>query len=246
VNRKILAINLVLLALLGTLGWMLRAHWRETRARELATLSKAARRIEVLPPPSPTPPETAVPANYLDVAQKTLFSKDRNPNVIVEVAPPPAPKPEEPTPPRPFYYGQMGLGPEPVALLSVEKGGQKGFHVGDEVGPFKLMAFNRETITFEWNGKTLEYPLAELKPKEPQAAQQAAAAAAAAAAPSKPQSLTPAITIVEDKPTLGTQNGEIRSCVTGDKSPAGTVKDGFRKSVVNGPFGPMCQWEPIK
>jgi hypothetical protein len=189
--------------------------------------------------------EAAVPANYLEVAQKTLFSKDRNPNVIVEVVPPPAPKPEEPTPPRPFYFGQMGFG-QPVALLSVDKGGQKGFHVGDDVGPFKLVAFNRETITFEWNGKTLEYPLAELKPKEPQAAQQAAAAAAAAAAPSKPQSLTPAITIVEDKPTLGTQNGEIRSCVAGDKSPAGTVKDGYKKTVVNGPFGPSCQWEPIK
>src|SRR6266446_2863422 len=136
-NRKILALNLALLALLGTLGWMLRAHWRETRARELATLSKAARKIEVLPPPSPAPPEVAVPANYLEVAQETLFSKDRNPNVIVEVAAPPPP-PEVPTPPRPFYYGQMGLGPQPVALLSVEKGGQKGFHVGDDVGPFKL------------------------------------------------------------------------------------------------------------
>jgi len=222
---------------------MLRAHWRETRARELATLSKAARKIEVLPPPSPVPPEAAVPANYLEVAQKTLFSKDRNPNVIVEVVPPPAPKPEEPTPPRPFYFGQMGFG-QPVALLSVDKGGQKGFHVGDEVGPFKLVAFNRETITFEWNGKTLEYPLAELKPKESQAQQ----AAAVGAAPSKPQSLGPVIaTVTDDKgPVLGTQNGEIRSCVSGDKSPAGTVKDGFRKSVVNGPFGPMCQWEPIK
>jgi hypothetical protein len=245
-NRKILALNLALLALLGTLGWMLRAHWRETRARELAMLSKAPRKIEVLPPPVPAPPETAVAANYLEVAQKTLFSKDRNPNVIVEVAAPPPPPPVVPTPPRPFYFGQMGFGQQPVAFLSVEKGGQKGFHVGDEVGPFKLVAFNRETITFEWNGETLEYPLAELKPKEPQAAQQAAAAAAAAAGPAKPQSLTPAITIVEDKPTLGTQNGEIRSCVPGDRSPSGTVKDGYKKTVVNGPFGPSCLWEPIK
>ena len=83
-NRKILVLNLALLALLGTLGWMLRAHWRETRARELATLAKAARRSVQLPPPSPAPPEAVVPANYLDVAQKTLFSKDRNPNVIIE------------------------------------------------------------------------------------------------------------------------------------------------------------------
>ena len=83
-NRKILVLNLALLALLGTLGWMLRAHWIETRARELATLAKAPRGSTQIPPPSPRPPEPVVPANYLDVAQRTLFSKDRNPNVIIE------------------------------------------------------------------------------------------------------------------------------------------------------------------
>jgi hypothetical protein len=243
-NRKIVALNLALLVVLGTLGWMLRAHWREARARQMATLSKPPRQSALLPPPSPAPPEAAVPANYLEVAQKTLFSKDRNPNVIIEVAPPPAPKPEEPLPPRPAYYGQMGLG-DPVAFLSAEKGGQKGFHAGDEVGPFKLVAFNRETMTFEWHGKTLEYPLAELKPKEPTAA--AASTGVPTFAPGKVASAGPIIGITEEKgPVLGTPNGEIRSCVSGDKSPSGTVKDGFRKTVTPGPFGPMCQWEPIR
>lgn len=244
-NRKILALNLALLALLGTLGWMLRAHWRQTRAEQVATLSKPPHGSALLPPPSPTPPEAAVPANYLEVAQKTLFSKDRNPNVIIEAAPEPAKKPEEPPPPRPAYYGQMGLS-EPVAFLSGEKGGQKGFHAGDQVGPFKLVAFDRETITFEWNGKTLEYPLADLKPKEGTAAA-AQQSGAPTFVPGKIVSAGAVIGITEDKnPVLGPPNGEIRSCVSGDKSPAGTVKDGFRKTVVNGPFGPSCLWEPIK
>jgi len=239
-NRKIIALNLALLALLATLGWMLRAHWLETRAQELATLAKAARAKAQLPPPAPAPPEPVVPANYLEVAQKTLFSKDRNPNVIIETVPPPAPKPEEPPPARPFYYGQMGLG-EPVAFLSAEKGGQKGFHVGDKVGPFKLVAFNRDTITFEWKDKTLQYPLAELKPKETAPAQAAAVPAGQAA------SNTPVIGISTEKtPVLGPQNGATRGCVVGDNSPSGTVKDGFKKSIVPGMFGPMCQWEPIQ
>jgi hypothetical protein len=239
-NRKILALNLGLLVLLGTLAWMLRAHWRETRTRELATLSKAPRKTAQLPPPSPAPPQPAVPADYLDVAQKTLFSKDRNPNVIIEVAPPPPPKPEEPPPPRPAYYGQMELG-EPVAFLGVEKAGQKGFHVGDKVGPFKLVAFNHETITFEWKDKTLKYPLAELKPKDSVTAQPASPAAAKAASASR------AIGVTQDKtPVLGVQNGQTRACVAGDNSPAGTVKDGFKKSITPGMFGPMCQWEPVK
>jgi hypothetical protein len=186
-----------------------------------------------------------VPANYLDVAQKTLFSKDRNPNVIIETVPPPPPKPEEPPPPRPEYYGQMGLG-EPVAFLSSEKG-QKGFRVGDKVGAFKLVAFNRETITFEWKGKTLQYPLAELKPKEPVnvAGAQAAPAAAAKAAASSGVIGNSAAQDTKN-PVFGAQTGETRVCVPTDTSPSGTVKDGYRKSIIPGMFGPMCQWEPIK
>ena len=241
-NRKILALNLALLALLGTLGWMLRAHWRETRARELATLAKGARRSVQLPPPSPAPPEAVVPANYLDVAQKTLFSKDRNPNVIIETVAPPPPKPEEPIPPRPEYFGQMGLG-DPVAFLSLEKVGQKGFHAGEQIGPFKLVAFDRATITFEWNGKTLEYPLADLKPKE-----SVARAAAPAPPPSQPAPASVLVgnTQTKSDPDFGVANGPNRACVPGDKSPSGTVKNGLKKLVVPGPFGEYCTWEPIK
>ena len=241
-NRKIIALNLALLALLGTLGWMLRAHWQETRAQELATLAKPARGSAQIPPPSPRPPEAIVPANYLEVAQKTLFSKDRNPNVIIEPPPPPpAPKPEEPPPPRPEYHGQMGLG-EPVAFLSTEKGAQKGFRAGDKVGPFKLVAFDYDTITFEWKDKILKYPLEELKPKEP--------APQPAAYGTPPGQVAPANTMVGVKtttdPALGVENGGVRGCVIGDNSPAGTVKDGFKKTINPGMFGPMCQWEPIK
>jgi len=242
-NRKILALNIVLLLLLGTLGWMLRAHWRQSRAEQAATLSKPPRPSAQIAPPSPVPPEPAVPANYLEVAQKTLFSKDRNPDVIIDVAPPPPPQVEEAPPPLPGYFGQMGLG-EPVAFLSGEKGGQKGFHVGDAVGPFKLLAFDRQTITFEWHGKTLEYPLTDLKPKDPVAP---ARTGVPAFVPEKVVSNGAIIgSTQESGPVQGIQNGEIRSCVTGDKSPPGTVKDGYRKSVVPGPFGESCLWEPIK
>ena len=245
-NRRILALNLALLALLGTLGWLLRAHWREARAQHLATLSKQPRGTTQLPPPSPPPPEAAVPSNYLEVAQKMLFSKDRNPNVIIEPPPPPpAPKPEQPPPPRPTYYGQMGLG-EPVAFLSGEKGGQKGFRVGDQVGPFKLVAFNSETITLEWKGKMLEYKLAELKP-QPGITAAAAQPGVPTFVPGQIVSAGPVIGISTDKnPVLGPQNGETRGCVVGDNSPSGTVKDGVKKSVIPRPFGQMCQWEPIK
>jgi hypothetical protein len=138
----------------------------------------------------------------------------------------------------------MGL-TEPVAFLSGEKGGQKGFRVGDAVGPFKLLAFDRQTITFEWHGKTLEYPLTDLKPKEPVAA--ANNGPPRFAPPDKIQSAGPIIGLPPEKgEVFGMKTGEARLCVPGDKSPAGTVKDGYRKTVVPGPFIEMCQWEPIK
>jgi len=120
--------------------------------------------------------------------------------------------------------------------------GQKGFRAGDTVGPFKLVAFNRETITLEWHGKPKDYPLADLKPKEP-----VAQPAAGAVAPQRSVSSGSIIGVADDKnPIVGQQNGELRSCVNGDQSPAGTVKDGYRKVVVPGPFGPSCHWELAK
>jgi hypothetical protein len=244
VNRKILALNFALLAMLGMLGWMLRAHWRETRAQELATLAKPPRGSAQVPPPSPRPPEAVVPANYLEVAQKTLFSKDRNPNVIIEPPPPPpAPKPEEPPPPRPEYHGQMEMG-DPVAFLSLEKGGQKGFRAGDKVGVFKLVAFDHDTITLEWKDKKLTYPLEELKPKE-SATQPAVYASAPAQASSTSTSLIVGANPSKD-PVFGVESGGVRGCAPGDNSPAGTVKDGFKKTITPGLFVPQCLWEPIK
>jgi len=67
-------------------------------------------------------------------------------------------------------------------------------------------------------------------------------------APQRPTTGAPVIGVTDDKtsPVVGQQNGEIRSCVAGDQSPNGAVKDGYRKVVVPGPFGPSCHWEPAK
>jgi len=238
-NRKIVLLNVALLAALAILGWVLRSHWMEARAREQAVLSKPPRVQAVVPPPAAVAPGPANPADYSDVVAKTLFSKDRDPNVAIVLPPPPPPKPEEPVPPRPSYHGQMGIGKDPVAFLSLAgKNNQKGYHAGDEVGPFKLVAFDREQIKFEWQGKTLEYKLSELKPVD--AAPSTPAPAAETAPPPPPAK--PA----SQEGILGAQDGERRSCVVSDRSPNGTVKDGYRKVLGNGMIGEICYWEPVK
>jgi hypothetical protein len=247
-NRKILLLNLMLAALAGVLIWQIRVRWAAARAHEREILAATAQARRILPPPLPAPAKAAAPADYLDVAQRTLFARDRNPAPIVDTPPPPPPPP--PMPALPTYHGQMSLG-EPVVILSTAEKTQKSYRVGDEIGPFRLVAFDRDNITFEWNGEPVERSLAELRPKEntEKQAQAATPAPSPAAAPAV-QSLS-SLSSTESKqpsnPTLGTDmGGGFRGCVAGDTSPAGTILDGYRKVVARTVMGSSCHWEQIK
>ena len=90
-NRRIVLLNIALLALVAALGWILYANWREAQARESAVLRHKVAPRAVLAPPSLPGVQPAPPAEYIDVANKMLFSKDRNPIVVVE---PPKPAPD--------------------------------------------------------------------------------------------------------------------------------------------------------
>ena len=158
-NRRIVLLNLALLALVGALGWVLRANWLEAQARERAVLRRRVAPKAVLAPPSIPGVQAAAPAEYIDVANKMLFSKDRNPIVVVE---PPKPAPEPVMPALPGYSGQMSIG-EPVIFLSLAKDVQHSYHAGDQVGDFKLESFDQNTIVFEWKGKTVERKLEDLR-----------------------------------------------------------------------------------
>jgi hypothetical protein len=247
-NRKIVLLNLALIALLAMIGWRLRARWQDARAHERMVLAQAAKPKEVIPPALPQPVQPAAPAAYIEVAQKTLFSKDRNPTVIIEVPPPAKPDPEPPLPDPPAYFGQMAIG-EPVVFLGFQNV-QKSYRAGDDVGPFKLIAFDQETITLEWRGKQIERKLAELAPKQTPAAQPASVPALVAKPAAGPVSLAggsaPA-SAAKQNPAFGNDmGGGFRACAPGDTSPPGTVIEGFRKLVAQTAMGPSCHWEQVK
>lgn len=242
-NPRIVYLSAALLALAGLLGWRLRVRYLDAQAHERAVLNHAAHPRPVPPPPPAPVPAPIAPADYVDVAQKTLFSQDRNPNVVIEPAPaPPPPPPPPPMPALPVYYGQMSLGDPVVVLTTSKTPEQKSYRVGDTVGDFKLVAFDRDSITLEWNGKTIERNLHDLAPKEPQPQVAASPAAAPAAAPSAAP--TPAAS--NKPPAVGVDmGGGFRAC-SGDSAPAGTIVDGYRKVITQSLMGQTCHWEPVK
>jgi len=250
-TRKLAFLNLLLAALLGAAGWQLRERWVETRVRQDAQL----RRL-VAEPPAPAVPvvEGVKPveaAEYSDVALKMMFSKDRNPTVIVDVIPPP---PEDPIPTFPTVYGVMEIGgPITVFMSDGRSKDQKGYRPGDKVGPFKLMSATRNEFVLTWKDKTFNKTLADLKPKpgeEPAAAAPSTPSGAVAQLP-KPA----AAEGTSDEKIKKGQEGMIkdgmidtgavnRSCMANDSSPAGTVRAGYRKVMRPSMFGQVCFWEP--
>jgi hypothetical protein len=242
-NRKVLLLNVALLVAVVWLGVRLRANWQESKAKEQETLDRAAQ-AQTVTAPAPLAGVTPTPAiEYLNVAQQTLFSEDRNSNEIVDVAPPaPPPPPPPPTPPFPTYHGQMSFG-EPVIILSTSGVPQKSHRVGDQIGEFKIAGFDRDKLILEWNDKTFEPLLKDLASKEQPKpvvqtqdapAQQAKAAAVAPVGKGK------------NDGQYGAQYGNYRECLVDDNSPDGTVKDGYRKAIVGTLMGTSCHWEPIR
>ncbi len=249
-NRRLVLLNVALLALAGALVWMLRADWFGARAKESAVLARKVEPKKILAPPSLPPVKPVTPGEYLDVAAKMLFAKDRNPTVVIEAPPP---KPEPPMPALPRYYGQMAIG-EPIALLSLPPAAQRGYRAGDTIGDFKLVSFDRDKIEFEWRGKSVERKVEDLRPKDEPPPAPRAAAAPAPAAPAATQAKSLGGGATDSKPEDATgdsmmgplEAGGSHACLPADKSPSGTVHKDFMKNVTPTIVGILCSWEPIK
>jgi hypothetical protein len=239
-KRKLLLLNLALMAVTVAAGVHLRREWLAARAREQAVLMRRLR-------PAPPPPVSALPAaepvkpaGYIDIAQKMLFSKDRNPTVIVEPVKAPPPKP---MPPLPVFHGLLNVGDGLTAIMSVKAGAQHlDFRAGEQVGEYKLVAFNEQEVMLEWDGKTFTKKVEELADHSaPPPAPSPMAAVTPAGAPPPPPA--PPVTPKAMGPGKDTGRG-IAMCQAGDTSPAGTIADGMRKVLKDGLFGKTCYWEP--
>lgn len=236
-TRKLHLLNLALAALLALTGWQIRQRWLEAREREKRVLGRPPEAAAPVAEPPLKLPEPAPAASYLEVAQRFLFSRDRNPEVIIEVA---APKP---MPPLPVAHGILDLGSGPTAILSDRPGqAQRAYRVGDRIGEFTLADITASELAFVWEGKEIRKKLEELKPPETPPAAEAPAPAAAKAK----TAVVATSTTVASGPSDIDMGGGIRACRQGDTSPPGTVANGYKKVVSQTPFGQVCRWEPVK
>ena len=239
-KRKLLLANVLLLGLTAAIGIQLRRQWIEAHASEQAVLQK---RIRPVAPPRVAPlpaAEPVKPAGYIDIAQKMLFSKDRNPTVVVEPPPPPKPKP---MPPLPIFHGLLDVGDGPTAILSEKPGAQhRDYRPGEQIGEFTLVALDNDEIVLEWDGKTITRKVEEMLDRSAPTPPPAASKAGAVAATSQP--VQPPVH-ADAKPGADLGGRGIKGCTTGDSSPAGTMAEGWRKVIKESPFGKSCYWEPV-
>jgi hypothetical protein len=241
---KLIALNILLVLALGASVWQARNSWQQAQAKRRNNLSVKVKPLPA-PPTTPVPKPDAVPATkYADVAMKDLFSKDRNPTVVIE-----APKIEPPKimPPLPVVYGVLGLPSGTKAFMAEKAGaGSRSVSAGDTIGEFTISSLDPENVIFDWDGKQISRKIEDLidRTKGPGAAGAQSAAvqgggAAAARTPAgngQPAAAAPGIDT----------GGGVRACVAGDTSPSGTVAGGYKKNSVATPFGPICSWTAVQ
>ncbi len=245
-TRKLILLDVALAAVFCFLVFEMRREWVEAHARAQAFLSTKIAQVPATPlAPLPKVAPLAAVA-YADVALLNLFSKDRNPQVVIDVEPPKV----KPIPAFPVARGVLlWEGTPPVVVLSLRSGGpQKGYHMGDRIGDWKILSVDNQYVVFEWDGKQFKKRIDELMDHAAETAQapaspSAAAAASNAAPAAKAQSLSDS---GKSEHWVDVGADDMRGCKPGDDTATGTVVDGFKKVVSSTPFGSACRWEQVK
>jgi hypothetical protein len=239
VNRRLIALNVVLAVLAIWAGIEWRSQYLAAHARERLMYNAKVPPQPALPLPPLPAQQPVLATGYNEVAQKLLLHPSRNPDIAVD--PPPPPPPPEPMPPLPKYHGQMNLDGDVVAILSIGKEPTvEEVKPGGTIGQFKLVDVNTRDITFQWKDQQVRKALDQvLDTSQAQAVVNSAnsAPAAAEAAP-PPPAIKSQVGPVGDVSQFGR-----RACDPNDSYAEGAVVDGWRKVLSSTPFGKACYWD---
>lgn len=243
-NRKLLLLDIVLLAIVVYAGTQFRDMYNSAKAREAAQQRVKVRPVPPPPIPQAVPDPPVMATHYAKIAQQLLLDKSRTPDVPIELPPPPPPPP--PMPALPVYHGMMDFGDAegPIAIMSVAAGKpHKAIHPGETIGEFKLLAVSRDGIDLEWRDQKVHKRLEELLDRSHNAVAQAEPTPIPGGYATPPPPREPPKPPAQYGP--GNQAGDVKRCIENDTTPPGTVVDGYRKIEKPGMFGKSCYWEPV-
>ena len=229
-KTRLIALNVLLVAGIGLLAWQLNARWKQAEAERQANLNVRIKTVTV-PPVTPAPrPESATPAQYAQVAEKNLFSNDRNPTVVIE---PVKVDPPKPMPALPVVYGVLGL-PSGVKAIMAEKPGQqsRSIRTGDTIGEFKVLALDAQNVKFDWNGKEISKRIDELVDRSNPVGANGQPNSGPAAPPPPPP-------VAAATPPANPNAPPANSTPNQDGSYSETDKDGKKWILTRTPFGVM-------
>ncbi|WP_321475903.1 hypothetical protein [uncultured Paludibaculum sp.] len=257
-RRNLILLDLLLAVLIGVVSWQFWTGYSDRLRQQQAFLKIPAPAAPPALVSIPAPPGQVSAANYVEVASVLLFSKDRNPTVIVDVVPP------KQVPAFPRYYGMMNWGGGPKVILAPKAGDpQKSYVPGDTVGDFKLVTIAQSGLVFEWDGKKIPAKYEEMKDTSAPRQETASTGSQGARGASVVNVSSPASSGGSESPVKrvtepvvnlsgptrgpgGDQGGGVRGCVPGDSTPSGAIVDGYRKIVSVNPFGGGCRWERVQ
>lgn len=240
---KFIALNILLVVVLGAVIWNGRQQLRQARAKRQQNISSVSKPVVAPPAPPVAKPDAAQPAKYAEVATKNLFSKDRNPDIVID---PPKVEPPKPMPPLPVVTAVLGLPSGTRALMAERKGlDSRPVKSGDTIGEFKIVSLDTQNVVFDWDGKQISKSIDDLIDRSTpttatgQGAVPQGPAVAAAAVNKQPAALV--------GPGKAQEGKAERPCVPGDTSPNGAVVDGYKLSFKDSPFGRIgCHWSPVQ
>ena len=254
-KRKLLLLNLGLLALLLAGGFEFQRRLEQARSRhEILQRIDSAR--ETPPFPAPQAPGRVRQADYLPIVDRLLFYQDRN--AIVEVEAPEVKVVERPA--LPVLSGVMNLGDGPIALMADDaRTDPRPVEVGEKVGEYTFLGFSGDKLKLAWQGEEIEVSQDRLAGEQEGGSRSAAAAGSSSGAAARRSAASRRQTsraetktqqaAADTRKTLGGRYNigtEIRPGVfradPRDSSPAGTEFEGYRKVVNQTPFGSQSWW----
>lgn len=250
-RRQMAVINVVLLVAALGLAAKLRGDWRRANQRYAPLAATAQPAVPLAAPPAG---KVTGAADLEVIAQRNLFSPDRNNDLPKEIVQ------RRPAPPEPLVIGTLNVGRGKIALMS-ESAATAGtmsrqVREGETFGGYQVVSIGDSVVVLEYEGqrkKVEVYTAAQQVPAPP--------SVAAAGRPAEPQvvstaSSAPPPATSQPAPVTSTGStgvgpgplvpGTNFRLGTKDNLPAGTVIDNYRKVVRPTPFGNQVWWEPIK